>query len=252
MHQSFKIAVLISGQMRTFERCLDNLNANLLGPGVDTFVHTTPDPGTSQILERHQFSAVRVEDDPDFRDYRMYRGREEHYQFDNWAYRIVTQLYKNRRVWEFVEGKNYDWIVRLRADTILTEPIDFFDRLKPATLYIPAGDSHYGLNDRFGIGDYDVMRAYMGRYDDLEAYLGMGGVLHSEENLKYTMIRHDFRVVQERLHAIIRRADHDQDVVINNYDRWLWWFRNKPHVRDKGNWTKKYESRRGRYVGEKI
>lgn len=243
-----RIAVLMSGQLRTFDRCIKNMRENLFYLGCDTYVHTSPDPGHEEQIALHDFTGVCVEEDPDFGDYSHWPGRPEHFKLERWDQRILSQLWKNLRVWQQIEDKDYDWVVRLRPDTALTCKFTFMDLLKPGTLHIPQSDSHMGHNDRFGIGDYSVMRAYMRRHEELDDYLGYGGILHSEENLRYTMLKHGIPVEMLPMDVWLRRIDHDQRLVRGKYEKRLKRWGNIVHPRDKGNWTKAYEDSKGRYV----
>lgn len=249
-----KIAILFVGQIRTLRKCIPNLSKFLLHLDAETFLYSDSSSTFEEekVFCRNLFDHTNFEDDPEFADYSYSPGRIEHYQFVDWHRRIVSQIYKNWCAWKMISDKQYDVVIRVRPDIILNRKLEDLNFIKPSTLYIPKTDNHFGLNDRFGIGDYDVMKSYMCRYEDLDEYLNYGGILHSEENLKYTMLKnnHKFKPLSN-LYVTIRRENEDVPITVSKYDKLLWLYRNIPHVRDKRNWTKAYENKWGQFTDPK-
>lgn len=49
----------------------------------------------------------------------------------------------------------YDWVIRTRVDGYWANPLGL-DNFIPGKYVVPAGSSYNGLNDRFGVGDYNT------------------------------------------------------------------------------------------------
>jgi hypothetical protein len=101
----------------------------------------------------------------------------------------LRQLRDLARLSEIVKetGKEYDWIIRLRTDLdliIMPEPLEELD---PAYCYVPCHCNWFGLNDRFMIGPPALVHTALQRYHQLPEYFAQGNPFHMETFLAWTM-----------------------------------------------------------------
>jgi hypothetical protein len=154
----------------------------------DVFAHVADD-GDAHKIGLLDLTDWRIEPDPvlDERDYarRLGPGQPQGVQG------ILRQLYsvqqcnalKSRH--ERDNGFRYDWVLRVRADSLFLTAIENLETLDPNHIYIPthdnwAVDGTHGLNDRFAFGSSALMDVYSNRLDALHEYFGCGGLLHPE------------------------------------------------------------------------
>lgn len=94
--------------------------------------------------------------------------------------------------------KDYDLLVRSRADIIFLEPFNIDDLpILSREVWIPEGrDYRNGLNDQLAIGGPSAMRIYFESISQMKEYLERGGIMHPEVFLKTAL---------ENNHLIIKR-----------------------------------------------
>lgn len=74
-------------------------------------------------------------------------------------------------------GVPYSHVVRLRADSVLVDPIPLPPhRLGPKDVVTPDNEEHDGVNDRFAYGTWDGMMAYLSVMDSVPSYLENGPI----------------------------------------------------------------------------
>lgn len=176
-----KTAVLVSGQMRTADKCAAAIRA--LYPDAPFVVHAVADedadkafafkPAVTVIEPQHEM--------PERREYSWQIGRGCH-----GVQRVLKQLWGLARVWEVFQasGIKADVIVRCRPDLVFTVPPE-----APAGdgLHVPKFANWWGLNDRFAFGDVTTMRTYFTRLYQLDEYIDAGGIFHPETFLRSVM-----------------------------------------------------------------
>jgi len=167
-----------------------------------------PYRGSTQILENHlQFIG----------EYDIYVSCFEHYKNDwinsgwpikklfitptinfnetNWS-KYRNDLAGQSGFWQFWNlrnvilnvDKDYDWYIKNRCDLLFNTNVitsDFFENLKPNTLYAPSNMfnsntwNDNAINDQFYIGDYTVMKVVsefsINYYDTFRHQLNAGG-----------------------------------------------------------------------------
>ena len=119
---------------------------------------------------------------------------------------MTCHFINKKRVFELLEAHDrvYDLIIATRFDLKLGK-LDL-SIPEPNTIYIPKGEDHTGLNDRFAMGDFETMRKYMKIYDDCFYYLENGlSVPHPENLTLANVINHKINIVRFPLNHTIMR-----------------------------------------------
>ena len=192
-----RIAVLISGQMRSAEVCAAGILAAFRG--AEFFVVTPRDD------DSHKASLFAAEplivDDNHVRERPQYgsqRGRG-----CASVQGVLRQLRDLRTAWErYCESGHADVVVRCRPDlqfSVPPEPQEIDDALR-----VPTFANWWGLNDRLAWGPHDVMQRYCTRLDRLDEYIDDGGLFHAETFLSWAM--HGIAIKRTRaVFASVRR-----------------------------------------------
>jgi hypothetical protein len=189
-----KTAILISGHMRSFERCLPNQAWMVYRhfPDADFFVSTEPDAdaGKAELL-RERFPRARVSIDatpqPDMAPFIPPGEPWAHapYAISVSPAAVVGQLWRLWQAWSTVGEKasDYSIVVRIRPDL-------WFHHVNPRDLrpmpfgldeaLTPWWGTFGGINDRFAVlGPYSA-RHYFTTFEKMSALVADGCPLHPE------------------------------------------------------------------------
>jgi len=182
-----KVVVLISGQMRTADRCAAGIRAAY--PDAAFVVHAVADADADKaVLFRPAVAVIEPQHEmPERREYSLQMGRGCH-----GVQRVLKQLWGLRRAWQVFEasGIEADVVVRCRPDIEFAVPPELFT---DGDVWVPSFANWYGLNDRFAFGRLHAMRRYFTRLDRLDDYIDAGGVFHPESFLAWAMSGCDVR-----------------------------------------------------------
>lgn len=181
-----KIALVLSGQLRSWKLGFDYLKKNLLDHyDVDVYFHTWSknwDGGVVQVYKPRDFL---VENDAVFGDYRDYRIVSSRHPARNtiMMYRSIKyadMLRKNSAV-------SYDWIVRTRFDFALNAKIhlDGFDRGKMYFCDTRSNEEKSVVHDQFCIAIPPDMDIYTSLYDNIHQYHEEGCFVNGEDLLEH-------------------------------------------------------------------
>ena len=167
--QGLRIAVAVSGQIRSFAKNADALSdmfQQAVGPGgqIDWFgafwksdaEWATRWPWTSVAI----LQALR---NPEIKGLPIYypgnRFESEQMIWQQWqGHLVVGSLI---RLAEEAQGNlRYDWVIRCRPDLQIVRPMEALSMLQPDGIYIPSHDNWNGCNDRFAVGPSLLMEEY--------------------------------------------------------------------------------------------
>lgn len=213
-----KTAILISGHMRSFERCLPTLHWFVFRhfPGADFFVSTEPDADAPKAeLLRQKYPGARVEIDltPQPRiDTSTFAGASDHapYAISVSQEAVLGQLWRLQRCWDFFEtatrqdARTYDLFIRCRPDlwmesfTLPKLTQDLFiinsdwQHLRTEQSFGGTGEiartpwwgRFGGVNDRFAIFCRAPAYHYFTTWSKIHALLAAGCPLHPESLIK--------------------------------------------------------------------
>lgn len=175
------VAVLVSGQMRTADRCAAGIRA--IYPDATFVVHAVADQDADKAFAfRPAVAVIEPQHEmPERREYSWQMGRGCH-----GVQRTLKQLWGLRRAWQVLKasGIQADVVVRCRPDLVFMTPPE---QPTDDSFRVPTFASWHGLNDRFAYGGWKAMRRYFNRLDRLDEYIDAGGVFHPESFLAWAM-----------------------------------------------------------------
>jgi hypothetical protein len=182
-----KIALLLSGQLRSFATGWSYINKNLLTHhGVDVYFHTWSKNWNPQVISLYKPKDFIVEFDGLFGEYSGYRIASPMHPARNFF-----MMYRSIMLADLIRqssGVEYDWIVRTRFDFALNKKIEF-DELDKSKMYFcdtQRNADHTAVHDQFVVSNPKDMSIYSSVYRKIDLYHDSGCILNGEDLL----IRH--------------------------------------------------------------
>jgi hypothetical protein len=219
-----KIAICLSGLVRTFNHCYPTILENLINSNpqfdfdiIGTFSKKENNEDTSQ-LNLNLFKVISFEIDPPLPDlsYQESKFMDLCYKRNYYQLLSLKQVNNLRKKAEEESNIKYDLIIRLRTDFKFLSPL-YLDKINYNCIYIPYEHDHRGgYNDRFAIGPRDLMDHYLNRYDfwmerhDEIPYYST----HAELNLKIYLDTFNIPVHRLPFNYCLRRENSDEAIVI--------------------------------------
>lgn len=109
---------------------------------------------------------------------------------------FLRQLNSIKQVWNLVEKSNirYDLILYSRMDVLYINKLNLDVNNVEDNIYTPQFHKWGGLNDRFALGKYNIMKIYANRFDyDKEFLDNTKNKFHAETFLNYVMKKNDIK-----------------------------------------------------------
>lgn len=203
---TINIGICMSGHMRTYPHCKENIEKMILNPlkdfNVKLFLSTWGE------FDSFGFELIETEQETNF--------FFEKFSTDNWKNYIplssnttapnsVSQLYKMNKVYHLTKKYNFDIIIRIRPDIIYNTKIDLFcikNCLYDNCLYMPEFHNKYptvtkGIMDQFFFGNKKTMDPIMKSYTFINNLLTID--CHSTESLLYQQIKNNGVIIKRFL-----------------------------------------------------
>lgn len=195
MKIGMKIAILFSGRINCFRRSYPNMMKNIVqGHQVDFFISYPKDTDINEMNEfLEKFKPIAfVENEEEYFSIDQYPDPPKHIILKsrhNMMCMFINRLNVCHLLQEYIKETNihYDLVISMRVDFLVHSKLDLrllTQKSKNGFLCIPAGQDCCGLNDRFAIGNTDVMSEYLSCYESLKYLLDHGTLLHPESLLK--------------------------------------------------------------------
>jgi hypothetical protein len=194
-----KIALCVSGQPRNVDRGIENILQNMkfdfdifahawwdneshkttfkkrLWNGVDDEVSEfVQNDWISEMYNKFDVKKIVIEEQKQFDVPELLEKRK--LKFTN-TFNVCSGLYgiwkcnQLKKDYELENNFMYDWIIRIRYDFGLAEPLNI-DNFDNNFVYIPSDNSHkYGFNDQFAVGSSLNMDIYSGVFPKIEQIL---------------------------------------------------------------------------------
>ena len=263
-----KIALLISGYLRSFKINIDKLKMNLLEDNdIDIYIHITSNCESKYINNSITIDEINTLIKPKImivsNNFEFKLNNNDTNKLNN-INNIYNQNYKfyilnqKRMEIEKIENFKYDVIIKFRPDIYLQEKINL--NIEKDIIYIP-NDSKidksklFNINDKYlcdiiAYGDSNIMTKYFDFYLHLDRLINSYGNVNetllyhylNDNNLKYENINLDYIVILSLINTIAISGDSGtgkttlsniiQKIFTNSFvlecDRYHKWERNNP------------------------
>jgi hypothetical protein len=204
------VAVCISGQFRSFDKCLPSIFKNLILTNsnyeLKFFTSFAKEENKPITIPREFFkisSVIKIEEDsvlPDL-SYQKSKYKYQDYQLDgeNDTKLIYYQLKQFQSVFNMVKeyekdnNMTFDYVMRLRPDLEFKSIFNW--KSLGESIITPSEDHFRGYNDRFAIGPRNLMEVYMNRLNYwMSENDDINFTTQNEVNLKHHLDNHNISV----------------------------------------------------------
>ena len=211
-----KVALCLSGQARTFDKCWPTIKENIIEPtNCDVYISVCKDADTYKVLESDvNYKGLLVTEDIELKFHSRLRQSLKAKDPDKAHNKVVQQLYAIsrsndlKRATETMLRFRYDWVIRSRMDIAFEGKIEDLSTLKPDGIYFPKHQNETGLNDRFAFGPSLYMDIYSNRLSNFDNIPPT--IWNPEQELLYTIsMFNDIKIC--RTDIIFRRISRKED-----------------------------------------
>lgn len=204
------VAVCISGQFRSFDKCLPSIFSNLILTNsnyqLKFFTSFAKEENKPINIPTEFFkisSVIKIEEDSVLPDLTYQKSKYKYQEFqldsENDPKLIYYQLKQIQSVFNIVEeyeknnNMTFDYVMRLRPDL---EIKSIFNWKSLGEFIITPSEDHFrGYNDRFAIGPRNLMEIYMNRLDYwISENDDINFTTQNEVNLKHYLDNHNILV----------------------------------------------------------
>ena len=238
-----KVAVVLSGNLRTFEKTANSFFTNYLGnlkDKTDVFIHTYDNIGNIDSYNNESISDIKTIDklseinllynpkdilidsaedsskiiDEFVSNIQIDQSTKNNFRGGNLkAYSsMYYSMKKSLELMENYESKNnfkYDVIIRLRSDLMFLKPFDFSKAIDK--ILLPNVGKYYtgGMNDQFAIGNNHDMKIYLSLYDNLQNYFKnkVLKIFRPEFLIRYHLEINNIKFSEEEINYYILRLN---------------------------------------------
>jgi hypothetical protein len=178
-----KIAVCITGEIRTWNQVKDNIIQNILKDNADVFFVCDEDLSISNIDHEITKELQSFYDESDLEFFNSKKSPETSVEnCINMFYKIMkcNELKKQH---ENKHNFKYDIVVRLRTDSPFRNSLIFSE--DKDKIFIPNNCDWGGVCDQFAYGSSDLMDKFCHTFLNIKKYLEEGCRFHPETLLDY-------------------------------------------------------------------
>lgn len=233
----FKVALCISGHLRTFEDNFLALKTNLIDQfNCDIFISTYDTIGAihrahdSRIVQANTtsyyekiyklFSPKKIEIEPQrhFNITPLMRKRVVDHRDVNG---VLSMFYKIRgannlkKQYEYENGFVYDCVIRYRPDIFLESSLNISEHTDFSFIHFPEMGHYSGYNDQLAFSNSKNMDYYSSLFDEIEKYLELGCPMVPERLLKFHLDQGRVSIAKNNIKYIIKRPD--GHVLVNDH-----------------------------------
>jgi hypothetical protein len=204
------VAVCISGQFRSFDKCLPSIFSNLILTNLKyelKFFTSFAKEENKPINIPTEFfkisSVIKIEEDSVLPDLTYQKSKHKYQDFqldsENDPKLIYYQLKQFQSVFNMVKeyekdnNMTFDYVMRLRPDLEFKSIFNW--NLFEDSIITPSEDYFRGYNDRFAVGPRNLMEVYMNRLDYwMSENDDINFTTQNEVNLKHHLDNHNILV----------------------------------------------------------
>ncbi len=195
-----KTAILISGQTRTFSRCLASQHwavfRKLEQPHFYVSVADDADAPSMELLRKQYPNApifIEKVNQPQLSEPPASLALHAPYAISSSVQAILRQLWHLSRVWRFAQDNGAgecDGFIRSRPDLHFhSAKVEGLACVEPSEAFTPWWGTYSGVNDRFAVLGKEAAKAYFTAWDKLPEMLNDGCPLHPESIICAAMQR---------------------------------------------------------------
>ncbi|KAH0681500.1 hypothetical protein KY284_022585 [Solanum tuberosum] len=205
-----RIAVCIVGGARRFELTGPSIIQKILKeyPNSDLYLHSPLDSNAykfSLLKTAPRISAIKIFKPETIKETEFQvrvlsaRGSPNGIQGLLQYFNLVEGCLTMIQAYQHKNNFTYDWIIRTRVDGYWNSPLSPEDFI-PGAYLVPSGSSYGGLNDRFGLGDYNTSVVALSRLSLIpELDAARYHLLNSEGAFKAQLTIHRVPYISKRL-----------------------------------------------------
>jgi hypothetical protein len=205
-----KVAVCISGQFRSFDKCLPSIFTNLILTNSNyelkfftSFAKEENKPINIPTDFFNISTVIKIEEDSVLPDLSYQKSKYKYQDFildsENDTKLIYFQLKQFQsvlnmvKVYEKDNNMTFDYVMRLRPDLEFKSIFNW--NLFENSIITPSEDHFRGYNDRFAVGPRNLMEVYMNRLDYwMSENDDINFTTQNEVNLKHYLDNHNILV----------------------------------------------------------
>lgn len=243
----YRIAVLISGHLRVFEKTIKSFVKNILGGdknNIDFFIHTWETLGAPDSKESMDASINNIRTETKVNEIMslynpkgfiiekstvhsaihahasaanmtaseksgFHGGTIFHYSCMLFSWKKAFQMMES---YENETNTKYDLVIKYRTDIIFPDKIDVVNKkIATNTIHIPSIANYYsnGINDQFAFGSRDAVKTYCLLYDNEIDYLNRKVInpLRPETLLRFHLTNYNVNVQPLAVRYYLLRAN---------------------------------------------
>jgi hypothetical protein len=190
MEFAMKIALVLSGQLRSVSEGFKYIKQNLLDHyDVDVFFHTWVKNWDRNAIDLYKPKDALIEEDSIFGNFPNYRIVSSSHPARN-----TILMYRSIKYADMLRKNShteYDWIIRTRFDFALNTKIQFnqLDRTKMYFCNTRSNIQSTEVHDQFALATPNDMSIYSSVYDNIHSYHSEGCVVNGEDLLIYHLAK---------------------------------------------------------------
>jgi len=228
-HKILKVAICLSGHMRTFENNFQSFKDNILSKyDCDVFIHTWDIMGSSfrftdnklhlvntqKYLEKIElfYNPKKIVIEP-FRLFDLTPLMKQRAVHGRDAGGTISMYYKIeacnnlKKEYEKENNMTYDCVIRYRSDLHLDQPFPLTTGTDLSAIHVPMYGNFGGINDQLAFGNSALMDIYCSLYSNIENLLQNGANLNPEKLLMAHVNSYNIPIIKDYIKYSIRRAN---------------------------------------------
>jgi len=209
------IALCISGDLRTVDRCLDNITSTIIDPlksefNVDVFISTWDNNISQDLIDllTEKLSPKDFHIEPPMLNFFISNYSSNNYMKDSLMcqstpYNATSMWYKAFQCKEVmlkyahIHNVEYACVFRMRPDVVYNTNINL-DMVKESItnnyIYMSKWHGKYGsvtleMQDQFAFGSPEVMCIYLDTYSNIKHYIENNDLVHTGEGFLHEQIK---------------------------------------------------------------
>ena len=214
----FKIALCLSGHLRSFERTFQSLQEQLLKKtDCDIFLHIW-EPENKRLKDQIFYRAQQL-----YSPKKVVMESQKHFEVTSEMSKriidprnhagVLSMFYKIevcnnlKREYENENNFKYDCVIRCRPDLFFENNFSIDDMKDSNSIYLPPIGDFGGLNDQFAFGSSELMDRYSCAYSNIDNYFNLGCAFNPEFICKFHCDTHKIPIKRTNISYYILREN---------------------------------------------